>query len=272
MKRTLTSTRRAYARQKGFTLIELLVVIAIIAILAAILFPVFARARESARSATCASNLKQIAQSIIMYAQDYDDYGPVMWWDSQYNVYTPWYTKLTQHGAPYFIEGRESGYKNPWIEKCPVNNLFRCRGGAMESGYDMPNLTGGYFPQRLGDPPSYTPFAMSQFRYPAQRILVGESPKGVDQMTDGSAAMGGPPKTFGMCGAFYYPKYPDASRGALAGLDGKPNLQYAGHNGGCNEAYVDGHAKWIKQQDLIANVEKMGCFPYIDLGYYGSDE
>ena len=60
-------------RRKGFTLIELLVVIAIIAILAAILFPVFARSREAARSATCKSNLRQIGMAIRLYAQDYDD-------------------------------------------------------------------------------------------------------------------------------------------------------------------------------------------------------
>lgn len=60
-------------RKRGFTLIELLVVIAIIAILAAILFPVFARAREAARKTTCQSNLKQIATGMLMYAQDYDE-------------------------------------------------------------------------------------------------------------------------------------------------------------------------------------------------------
>ena len=59
-------------RKRGFTLIELLVVIAIIAILAAILFPVFARAREKARQASCASNLKQYGLAFLMYAQDYD--------------------------------------------------------------------------------------------------------------------------------------------------------------------------------------------------------
>ncbi len=59
--------------KKGFTLIELLVVIAIIAILAAILFPVFARAREKARQASCQSNLKQIGLAVHMYAQDYDE-------------------------------------------------------------------------------------------------------------------------------------------------------------------------------------------------------
>ncbi len=63
-------------RRRAFTLIELLVVIAIIAILAAILFPVFARARESARRITCNSNLKQLGTAIMMYAQDYDETYP----------------------------------------------------------------------------------------------------------------------------------------------------------------------------------------------------
>jgi prepilin-type N-terminal cleavage/methylation domain-containing protein len=63
-------------RKRGFTLIELLVVIAIIAILAAILFPVFAQAREKARQASCISNIKQIALAAIMYVQDYDETYP----------------------------------------------------------------------------------------------------------------------------------------------------------------------------------------------------
>jgi len=69
---------RGFTRRGGFTLIELLVVIAIIAILAAILFPVFARAREAARKATCLSNLKQIALACLMYAQDYDEVLPAV--------------------------------------------------------------------------------------------------------------------------------------------------------------------------------------------------
>jgi len=61
------------SRKRGFTLIELLVVIAIIAILAAILFPVFAQAREKARAISCLSNCKQMGTAVLMYAQDYDE-------------------------------------------------------------------------------------------------------------------------------------------------------------------------------------------------------
>src|SRR6266511_3956182 len=69
-------------RHRGFTLIELLVVIAIIAILAAILFPVFAQAREKARQSTCTSNLKQLGNGLLMYTQDYDETFPFVSGDS----------------------------------------------------------------------------------------------------------------------------------------------------------------------------------------------
>jgi len=67
-------------RREGFTLIELLVVIAIIAILAAILFPVFAQAREKARQTSCTSNLKQLGTAMMMYAHDYDESYPSNWY------------------------------------------------------------------------------------------------------------------------------------------------------------------------------------------------
>jgi prepilin-type N-terminal cleavage/methylation domain-containing protein/prepilin-type processing-associated H-X9-DG protein len=65
-------------KKQGFTLIELLVVIAIIAILAAILFPVFAKAREKARQTTCSNNLKQLSMAMLQYCQDYDETYPLM--------------------------------------------------------------------------------------------------------------------------------------------------------------------------------------------------
>jgi len=89
---TLHQATRRPSRAKGFTLIELLVVIAIIAILAAILFPVFARARENARRSSCQSNEKQIALGFKQYLQDYDEkYPPATpgtLWPTAINVYT----------------------------------------------------------------------------------------------------------------------------------------------------------------------------------------
>src|SRR3954463_11044095 len=80
-------------RKLGFPLIELLVVIAIIAILAAILFPVFAQAREQARKTTCLSNTKQIGLGLAMYRQDWDGGGPSGGWPitatGQFNIHGP---------------------------------------------------------------------------------------------------------------------------------------------------------------------------------------
>ena len=93
-------------RSKGFTLIELLVVIAIIAILAAILFPVFARAREKARQTACLSNVKQLNLACLMYAQDYDD-----------RLFPIFYHVL---GTRYdWINLLDPYIKNQQIKKCP---------------------------------------------------------------------------------------------------------------------------------------------------------
>src|SRR5687767_6858142 len=104
MKRPLT---------RGFTLIELLVVIAIIAILAAILFPVFATAREKARQSQCLSNTKQIGTAITMYHQDYDELMPLFW-----------------NGEPGAARRSWAGLSQPYVKnwglyKCP--NMVEAR-------------------------------------------------------------------------------------------------------------------------------------------------
>src|SRR5881409_6940 len=103
MERTMKSARR-----RAFTLIELLVVIAIIAILAAILFPVFAQAREKARQTACLSNMKQIGIGLIMYASDYD------------SQYPP--SQLGTNGAPNLVSWpqiMQPYIKNEQVFVCP---------------------------------------------------------------------------------------------------------------------------------------------------------
>ena len=103
------ATKRAY----GFTLIELLIVISIIAILAAILFPVFARARENARRASCQSNLKQMGLATTQYLQDYDErYVP-----RRQILNTSYAPKPADYSEMYFVENNSGGdYKIHWQE------------------------------------------------------------------------------------------------------------------------------------------------------------
>jgi prepilin-type N-terminal cleavage/methylation domain-containing protein/prepilin-type processing-associated H-X9-DG protein len=116
--------------KRAFTLIELLVVIAIIAILAAILFPVFAQAREKARQISCVSNLKQIGTAVMMYCQDYDNLVPVQnQWGDSYD--------------PYIVSAR----LQPYVKNF---QLFKCPDSPMEMGttqaQQQDNGSGKYMP------------------------------------------------------------------------------------------------------------------------------
>lgn len=118
-------------QRRGFTLIELLVVIAIIAILAAILFPVFAKAREKARQSSCLSNLKQIATAVLSYAQDYDERMPL-----SCGYTTPAVVLAGPEWPNYWWQQVEPYMKNLQILACPSSSAkYVYSGGASDTRY-----------------------------------------------------------------------------------------------------------------------------------------
>jgi prepilin-type N-terminal cleavage/methylation domain-containing protein/prepilin-type processing-associated H-X9-DG protein len=134
--------------KSAFTLIELLVVIAIIAILAAILFPVFAQAREKARAITCVSNLKQQGLAALMYAQDYDETLPGLW---------QWSPEAIFAHSPYlYPPGWTLQQANTGCQTCPYmknTDIYRCPdrqnkyGGTYGGyGYAYPTMSGVWVP------------------------------------------------------------------------------------------------------------------------------
>ncbi len=125
--------RRGFASpaRQGFTLIELLVVIAIIAILAAILFPVFAKAREKARQITCASNLKQVGLALLQYSQDYDEV-----------MCNHWYGNAWLRGARTSPDGVGGTVNYQWMDAvypyAKTDKVFNCPDMASQSDYIDP--------------------------------------------------------------------------------------------------------------------------------------
>ena len=206
--------------RKGFTLIELLVVIAIIAILAAILFPVFARAREKARQTACLNNVKQITLGVMMYVQDYDE-TLCHYWDRQRLL-----------GWNNFIDPY---IKNAQVWMCPSFN---------EAGYSLSYGANTDVLIDSGYAPSINPpLKLAEIKQPARVILLGDSASHRISWSwllnpykygyiPGSACGLGPEDTSPNSGNYEW----DAARLA--------DWQHGRHNEGVNLGFCDGHAKW----------------------------
>ena len=164
---------RVIAR-KGFTLIELLVVIAIIAILAAILFPVFAQARDKARSISCLSNVKQVGLGFMMYVQDWDETFPIAW---GYPDGSTWFTAVypyVKNGATPNPDYPKVAGSRPYLDN-RATGMFHCPsdsdGPATLSYTTNANLMG------TGQNPPRPAKSIAAINLPADLVAFGETSK-----------------------------------------------------------------------------------------------
>jgi prepilin-type N-terminal cleavage/methylation domain-containing protein/prepilin-type processing-associated H-X9-DG protein len=239
----------------AFTLIELLVVIAIIAILAAILFPVFAQAREKARQTACLSNGKQLALGITMYAQDYDEtlpqggYTPVSGSSGRwFRDIFPYVKSLQVYNCPSKNEGRVSSAEPGFLIQTESNGSGLPLTTGIAGGYGC-NVNIMNYNTRTANPVGR---ALSEIDNTAGTFVLCDAAQLDSSRTDNTNAE---QWEKAQASGTYWNAWPPSG---FTG-DGTKNYTRTGgdyyrrpvvrHNGGLTVVYADGHAKWsnIKQ-------------------------
>lgn len=245
-------------RVKGFTLIELLVVIAIIAILAAILFPVFAQAREKARAASCLSNTKQVSLSLMMYTQDYDERYVLnnqgFWQSDAKGSYLNTWIELL---APYI--------KNVQVWVCPdasASSGLYTSYGRTASGYILNQVywadanLGQLFEHSINGAPAI----IASVDAPATTVFAADGGACPTTTYNGTTMNGTQwdPEQLVNDGGIYvqptatpYPVIRCVYQGAIIGR----------HNGGANVSWMDGHSKFMRI-DSLGKVNSAGQLIY----------
>jgi prepilin-type N-terminal cleavage/methylation domain-containing protein/prepilin-type processing-associated H-X9-DG protein len=238
---------KQHAPRKGFTLIELLVVIAIIAILAAILFPVFARARENARRTSCLSNLKQMGLGMMQYVQDYDSNYPARYYR---NGATPGGGSSGAFLGMIVPPTSSSTYANTdWLLE-PYTKSTQLAVCPSWTG-NVPTQGGGYaYNLMAGIPSAYTSPAI----YVLSEATV-EVPAQMFAFVDGSWFRDAYPVATSS-GSFngnwrvnfcqYIQNTNGTNTTACTGTTDPAINRYGRHLDGVNASYMDGHAKWNK--------------------------
>jgi prepilin-type N-terminal cleavage/methylation domain-containing protein/prepilin-type processing-associated H-X9-DG protein len=268
--------------KRAFTLIELLVVIAIIAILAAILFPVFAQAKEAAKKTADLSNLKQLGTALMMYNADYDDMGPQTTWSERDTQTRQRLHRAKIHWSytmqPY-VKNLDIFY-SPGDPNPAVPNTPGCTTVAQMAADPWPFTCDKQAP-KLSYINSYNvipahdflPVSTSVFDQPASTIVFTHRRAGrVGKMTTvfgpwkgltgfktiGSASfMKDTPCSFHQFGPDYVFATPaDAADGLINNVDdGSPTtlvrMLYTRFNGGANYTFADGHARYHRLEQIL---------------------
>ncbi len=228
------------SQHRGFTLIELLVVIAIIAILAAILFPVFARARENARRTSCISNLKQMGLATMQYTQDYDEGLPVALYSVPDDYIYP-DGKEWNNNYVYWPQMIYPYHKSTQVFYCPSS--------------PDPNLT---TPRRLNYGANEVVITYAASAPVPIKIPAIIAPASTYMMMDASDIRINPARADFVAAPYYLPGLGDAGGTCPTTINNYGDCMHGRHFGGVSVAFADGHVKWLKSSVLRRETLKAG--------------